>query len=64
MDVKAINSNYYQPNFKAVYVSEDAVLSEKKATAKKLLERGMTAQEAAEITGLSQEEVEKLNQQE
>ena len=44
--------------------AEDAVLSEKKATAKKLLERGMTAQEASEITGLSQEEVEKLKQQE
>ena len=39
---------------------EDAVLAEKKATAKKLLERGMTLEEAAEITGLSIEEVESL----
>ena len=39
-----------------------AVLSEKRATAKKLLERGMSAAEAAEITGLSEEEVSALAQ--
>ncbi len=41
---------------------EDAVLTEKKATAKKLLEHGMTPEEAAEITGLSIEEVESLKE--
>ncbi|MBQ9623293.1 MAG: hypothetical protein IJP90_10170 [Treponema sp.] len=41
-------------------IQDDAVLAEKKATAKKLLERGMSAQEAAEITGLTAEEVENL----
>lgn len=29
MNIQAINSNYYQPKFKAIYVSEDAVLSER-----------------------------------
>ena len=36
---------------------EDALLAEKKATAKKLLERGMSVKEASEITGLSEEEI-------
>ena len=42
--------------------ADHAVLSEKRATAKKLLERGMSAAEAAEITGLSEEEVSALAQ--
>ncbi|MBR4598990.1 MAG: hypothetical protein IKO39_02950 [Treponema sp.] len=37
--------------------AEDAVLAEKRATAKKLLERGMSAQEASEITGIPVEEI-------
>ncbi|MBR1537567.1 MAG: hypothetical protein IJ630_11580 [Treponema sp.] len=40
--------------------AEDAVLAEKRATAKKLLERGMTAEEVSEVTGLSAEEIKKL----
>ena len=40
--------------------TEDAVLAEKQATAKKLLDRGMSTQEAAEITGLPVEDVEAL----
>ena len=40
--------------------TEDAVLAEKFSTAKKLLERGMTVEEAAEITGLSMEEIRTL----
>lgn len=38
--------------------AESAVLEEKKATAKKLLERGMSKEEVSEITGLSIEEIE------
>ena len=38
--------------------TESAVLAEKKATAKKLLERGMSKEEVSEITGLSIEEIE------
>lgn len=38
----------------------DAVLAEKRATAKKLLERGMSATEAAEITGLSVEDIQNM----
>lgn len=40
--------------------SENAVLLEKRSTAKKLLERGMTAEEAAEITGLPVEQIKAL----
>lgn len=40
--------------------AENAVLAEKQATAKKLLERGMTAEEVSEITGLSIEEIKGL----
>jgi hypothetical protein len=39
--------------------AENAVLAEKRATAKKLLERGMSAQEASEITGIPVEEIER-----
>lgn len=39
---------------------EDAILQEKRVTAKKLLEKGMTAKEAGEITGLSEAEIESL----
>ena len=37
--------------------TDNAVLQEKRTTAKKLLEKGMSAKEASEITGLSEEEI-------